>query len=53
MFIDKYEVFELFPKTEFQQEGVNRLIPLTDKKITNIYFMYILIIVAVGIAMLS
>ncbi len=43
MFIDKYEVFLLFPKTEFK-EGLYRLMPLTVERLASIYFIYIFLI---------
>ena len=43
MVLDKYEIFALFPKTEFK-DGLYRLIPLTSDKIAAIYFLYIFLL---------
>jgi hypothetical protein len=44
MFVDKYEIFALFPKTEFK-ERLYQFLPITSERLALIYFMYIFLFI--------
>lgn len=42
LFIDKYKLLSMFPKTEYK-DGLYRLMPLTSEKLAMFYIMYFLL----------